>query len=259
MSDELKTCSWCKQAKPRSEFSPKKITRDKLDSWCKACNRERARLRREKNRKPMPPEEPIPDGMKKCPKCDLIKPVSDFNRNRATTDGLAWQCRQCDKEYRQAHYAKNREKILAANRQWRIENPEKYEECSRAYYEANRDKKIENAKRWATDNPERTRARARKGARVRRAKLRGVESDNWTREGILERDGLLCSYCGYHSDDPTDFEIDHIYPLSRGGSDTEDNLTVACRPCNRSKFHSTLLDWKRLPSITLEGALDERR
>lgn len=33
----MKTCSKCKDEKPRSEFSPHKLTSDGLNSWCRAC------------------------------------------------------------------------------------------------------------------------------------------------------------------------------------------------------------------------------
>jgi len=32
-------------------------------------------------------------------------------------------------------------------------------------------------------------------------------------------------------------EIDHIIPEYHGGAGTPDNLTLACRPCNRRKGH----------------------
>lgn len=57
----------------------------------------------------------------------------------------------------------------------------------------------------------------------------------WSKRGlIVERDGLICRYCG---DDLTGrrYEIDHIIPKSRGGSHKVDNLGVACRPCNGFK------------------------
>ncbi len=52
------------------------------------------------------------------------------------------------------------------------------------------------------------------------------------RQSILERDGEVCGYCGA-TEGP--FEIDHIYPRSKGGNNDPSNLMVACRPCNRSK------------------------
>ena len=38
----------------------------------------------------------------------------------------------------------------------------------------------------------------------------------------------------------TGFEIDHIHPESKGGSSDVDNLTFACRPCNRAKKDKVL-------------------
>ena len=54
------------------------------------------------------------------------------------------------------------------------------------------------------------------------------------RHEILVRDGYRCRECG-KSREETSLEIDHIYPLSKGGSTTEDNLWVLCRECNQAK------------------------
>ena len=35
--------------------------------------------------------------------------------------------------------------------------------------------------------------------------------------------------------DPRRATVDHIQPLSRGGSDHPDNLQAACRACNQAK------------------------
>jgi HNH endonuclease len=45
-----------------------------------------------------------------------------------------------------------------------------------------------------------------------------------------------CGYCGVpESWVGGELEIDHFYPLSRGGPDTLDNLVYACTSCNRFK------------------------
>ena len=49
-----------------------------------------------------------------------------------------------------------------------------------------------------------------------------------------------CAYCGTSSGP---FEIDHIVPWSRGGAHERDNLTLACKPCNRSKGSMTPEEW----------------
>lgn len=51
------------------------------------------------------------------------------------------------------------------------------------------------------------------------------------RERILIRDGYCCQYCG-QEDART---VDHILPISKGGTDDPDNLVAACSRCNYSK------------------------
>lgn len=66
------------------------------------------------------------------------------------------------------------------------------------------------------------------------------ERDWWPlRNGILERDGYQCTYCG---DDARC--ADHVVPLSRGGSNDEDNLVACCLPCNSSKSDRLLSEWR---------------
>ena len=48
---------------------------------------------------------------------------------------------------------------------------------------------------------------------------------------ILIRDGYCCQYCG--SEDAT--TVDHVLPISKGGTDDSDNLVAACTRCNYSK------------------------
>lgn len=52
------------------------------------------------------------------------------------------------------------------------------------------------------------------------------------RELAFGRDGRVCSYC---RDQTGPFEIDHVIPVCRGGSNNLDNLAVSCCHCNRSK------------------------
>lgn len=52
---------------------------------------------------------------------------------------------------------------------------------------------------------------------------------------ILKRDGFCCRYCGLSAADKVVLHIDHIVPLSKGGTDDEDNLCAACESCNLGK------------------------
>lgn len=53
---------------------------------------------------------------------------------------------------------------------------------------------------------------------------------------ILERDDFQCIYCGKKSyNNRSELHIDHVFPCSKGGADTADNLATACAECNLAK------------------------
>jgi rubredoxin len=52
---------------------------------------------------------------------------------------------------------------------------------------------------------------------------------------ILKRDDYRCQMCGVTAKDGATLEIDHIHPVSRGGTNEPDNLQVLCRDCNAGK------------------------
>lgn len=56
---------------------------------------------------------------------------------------------------------------------------------------------------------------------------------------VMKRDKFRCTYCGASGND-VELEIDHIHPISKGGSNHMSNLTTACRSCNQSKSNGKL-------------------
>lgn len=51
---------------------------------------------------------------------------------------------------------------------------------------------------------------------------------------IYDRQNGLCAYCGQHRNIKY-MTVDHIIPLSKGGTDEIDNLQCTCKLCNRLK------------------------
>ena len=73
--------------------------------------------------------------------------------------------------------------------------------------------------------------------RVERGKV-----TNKMRFAIYARDGHRCRICGLASEN---LEIDHIFPVSKGGKSTPGNLQTLCRRCNLKKsssvqYHSSI-------------------
>jgi hypothetical protein len=62
---------------------------------------------------------------------------------------------------------------------------------------------------------------------------------NWIRQekrlAIYLRDGLACIYCGAAVEDGTQLTLDHVKPVSKGGTNKEGNLVTACLKCNTSR------------------------
>lgn len=62
-----------------------------------------------------------------------------------------------------------------------------------------------------------------------RAKQRPI---GWARirARVLRRDNNVCQYCGREAT-----EVDHVVPVSRGGSHNLTNLVASCSACNAKK------------------------
>lgn len=58
------------------------------------------------------------------------------------------------------------------------------------------------------------------------------------RENVFRQDDYHCRYCGEFLE-PGQRTIDHIIPVSRGGTDAVENLCCCCRSCNSAKRDRT--------------------
>lgn len=56
--------------------------------------------------------------------------------------------------------------------------------------------------------------------------------NNEIRKAVFQRDNHTCRYCGT-KEGP--FDADHVYPASKGGETSVENLVTACTRCNRKK------------------------
>ncbi len=71
------------------------------------------------------------------------------------------------------------------------------------------------------------------------------------RDAVVLRDGGLCRYC---TGRPTVIEIDHVWPIARGGRTTMTNCVSACSSCNRNKGSRT--DWQPVPLADMPATGD---
>ncbi len=62
-----------------------------------------------------------------------------------------------------------------------------------------------------------------------------------TNDGLFFRDEYICLYCGEEFWS-TELTRDHVVPVSRGGTDSWDNVVTACRACNQKKADRSLAE-----------------
>lgn len=197
---------------------------------------------------------PAPEGQKWCGKCGQYKPLDDFAKSAKRIDGRQGQCRACQSDHHARRMAspeaKAHKKELMAR--VRSERREYYREQGRAYAAARRaeepDRQREASKRWyerkgrayAQQWKKLHREQCTEAANRYRARLLGAYREPIDRTAIFDRDNGTCYLCGKQ---PKGWHrtLDHVIPLSRGGSHTPGNLRVACRSCNASK-NARMLD-----------------
>jgi hypothetical protein len=96
----LKTCPDCGLSKPLTEFSINRRSGDGAGTYCRVCfaARSRASYRKRqaaKGRAVREAKVSIPAECKRCPECGEVKPLTEFPRNRSTSNGYATYCKPC--------------------------------------------------------------------------------------------------------------------------------------------------------------------
>ena len=156
----------------------------------------------------------------RCPKCGH------------PSTGL-YYCDPCNRKYRDRNAIWRRENAEDRRRkgkEYRAKNPDK----TRVWAKTSNDRRREAKNKWSKEHPETCR-RQWLMRRARKANAKGV----FTKEQVRDRMNLWggrCAYCGGEGK-----EVDHVIPLSRGGTNWPANFRPCCRKCNATKGAS--LDW----------------
>jgi 5-methylcytosine-specific restriction endonuclease McrA len=139
------------------------------------------------------------------------------------------QIRLAERMRYHADIESSRAKAAERARAYRARHPKRAAASTRKWYENNNG--AASMKRWKARNPDKARDITQR-ARAKRAAAPVVET--FTRLEIYQRDGGRCHLCGHHVSG-TDFEIDHLIPLSRGGTHSRVNVAIAHGSCNRKR------------------------
>jgi 5-methylcytosine-specific restriction endonuclease McrA len=156
------------------------------------------------------------------------------------------------KKTKREHYLRNREQKIkyaaeyrAANAQ-RIRESAKHAEWSARYREKNYEKCLQMTKAWKDSNPEQRKKTQAEWLQNNLEKHRTYQHNRRARKnqagGSLSPDLAerlyaaqkgKCACCRRPLNGS--FDMDHIVPLALGGSNTDDNIQLLTKRCNRQK------------------------
>lgn len=235
---QTKICTKCKEEKSLPEFnnSSSNKCKDGKFSWCRTCvsaNQKERRLR------------------------DIEK-VRAYARARYAANP------EPARKIMRDRYWRDPDAIRAVAAEWRENNPERCKELARNWYTKNAEEAKSAAKAYHIANRETILVKGRirsknhyeknkdayytRSSQRRAAKLgvRGKLSRGIRKRLFFEQNGK-CVYCMV--DIGLSPHLDHIVPLAKGGSHTDDNVQLLCKSCNLSKgakMHDEFIEYRKL-------------
>ena len=216
--------------------------------------------------------------LKRCTKCGENKPNTNeyFAFQNKSKGKLIARCKECDKKYRE----KNKDKRKEYSKKYRENNKDKLKEYNKEYnknyYEKNKDKRKEYLKEYNKNYYENNKDKIkeykkeyhkkyyehnkdkRKGYTHKRRSLKLGNGGSYTKAqwlDTLEYFDYKCAYTGEcikHN-----CHVEHIVPLSKGGTSYIWNLVPSTASANLSKQNRDMEEWYREQEYFCEERLNK--
>ena len=162
------------------------------------------------------------------------QPLSNFYTKKR--GGYEGRCINCVKSKNNKYYHNNAEDIKARQASYPVTEEKK--QYYGQWQKQNRDKIKAYWKKYASKNPEAIKI----SSANRRARIKNAEGSITTQEWRdLIKQIPYCVSCGKSFNEKTKPTIDHIKPLSCGGSHNKENIQPMCMYCNQSKGAKELI------------------
>lgn len=170
---------------------------------------------------------------------ETCKKSKEKHRGKTSQKGKEWRKTAAYQETKAKRYETKGDEIRSWRREWRRDWSARNPGKSSAY-----------TREWQKRNPERARENSLKQARTRRARKSGAAGSYSASDikRILIGQKHRCAACRCRL---TKYHVDHIVPLSRGGSNFPSNLQVLCPDCNLKKRAKDPIDFMQSLGLLL--------
>ncbi len=148
-------------------------------------------------------------------------------------------CVDCKNTAYRNRYAKNPDKHRIKSRKQYWSEPDVWRNRRREYQkrapEAYLQKARERTRQWALDNPDRAMRNTKVAKQKRRSRERSAPGTFIANDlvALFAAQAGRCIYC--KEELGRKYHVDHVVPLSKGGTNDPSNLQLLCAPCNLSK------------------------
>ena len=150
-----------------------------------------------------------------------------------------------EKQKRADYYTGKCDGIKAMGIAYRLENIGRVRAARQAKYAANSEDVKKKVRAWQKLNPETVRL----SKQNRRAKESGGRLSKGLAEKLIKLQSGKCICCGQPLG--SDYHLDHINPLSRGGSNTDDNIQLLRKTCNLQKHAKDPIEFMQMRGFLL--------
>lgn len=183
-----------------------------------------------------------------------------FYKDKKNSSGLKSKCKECTLEMNNEWKRNNPDKVAAQTKAWAENHPERRKEIVKRFRANNPTKNTEYMRNWRESHREQYRtldrtyrtkmreATRQKGKQAYennieryRAYSRNRYALKWslgthTADDVIRQYEKQQGHCFWCSEPVNQlYHVDHVIPVSRGGSNSPDNIVIACPSCNHRK------------------------
>ena len=166
---------------------------------------------------------------KVCGWCKIDKPLTDYTKNNAASDGLQYKCRSCDLDYQKERRIKNKDKLLEYSKN----------------YQANRRKDFDFRLQMLLNA---SKQRSKKKARENTLTIQDIK-DAFPKDGICPIFGIKMVFgdAGFRENSPSIDRLDSTKGY------TKDNIQIISWKANRIKKDASIEELELILAYMKQG------